>query len=134
MSLRERHQAAPPRPPVKVTVTGFPGYEGDYYVLRLTVGQKGRYEQRGVAKESIKGRVIQTIDISTMRERLLALTLCDASGKREFDESDEDLKILASLPADVAEVLYEAARKASALEEDKSPEELAGNSASGPLT
>jgi hypothetical protein len=127
-TLREKHAAAPKAAPRKITIA-VPGYEGDYYVRKLTVGERSRYEKSAIKATSIRGKVHQLVDPEQMRERLLALTLVNADGTRQYEETAEDMDFLASLPADVGEPLYEAARDHSGMsaEDDKELEELAGN-------
>jgi hypothetical protein len=129
VSLRDKHAAAGVRAPRKITLT-VAGYEGDYFIRKITIGERSRYDQAALKTESRKGKVIQTVDASQMRERLLALCLVDATGKREYDDKDEeDLKFLASLPADVGEPLFEAAQEENGMSKQDSDEleELAGN-------
>lgn len=125
MSLREKLSSAASSPPRKVTITTM-GYEGDYYVRGLTIGQRDRYEGACLKEKSVKGKLFQSVNTENMRARLLALCLVDADGTREFEESADDMAALAKLPATVGEPLFEAAREESGMSE-KDLEELAGN-------
>jgi hypothetical protein len=125
MSLRTQIENAGQRPPRRVVIT-VPGFEGDHFVRGLTIGERDAYEGACLVEKSFKGRVAQTVTTENMRARLLALCLVDESGTRLFAETKADLAVLAKLPADVGEPLFEAARVESGMSE-KDIEELKGN-------
>lgn len=93
------------------------------HVREITAKEKSQFEYELHTKKDAA--------LLTIRERLAALCLSDASGKRLF--SDDETKELASLPASVIDVVVEAARKLNGFDL-AAPEDTRKNSATAPTT
>lgn len=106
MSLRDKFKAAAaPRKPLKVQVEGL---SEPLYVRVMTVGERDAWEI--LALRSPSGKVPDDF-----RSRYLALTLCDESGGRLFN--DDEWPELASLDSGIVSNLFDVAAKHNKLSE-----------------
>lgn len=106
MGLKEQLQAAAgPRKPLKVQVDGM---DDPLYVRVMTVGERDAWEI--LAIRSANGKVPDNF-----RSRYLAMTLCDASGVRLFQ--DDQWQEIAALDSGVVSNLFDVAAKHNKLSE-----------------
>lgn len=106
MGLKEQLQAAAsPRRPLKVQVEGV---QEPLYVRVMTVGERDAWEI--LAIRSSNGKVPDNF-----RSRYLAMTLCDSSGTRLFE--DDQWQEIAALDSGVVSNLFDVAAKHNKLSE-----------------
>lgn len=110
----------PPRERVEI-----PELAGAVWVRGLTSSERDQFEGSNVRTDIIKGKVIPRVHHERMRARLLQQCLEDEDGNRLFEEAD--VAKLGKLRADVADRLFEVARRLSGITE-ADIEELKGNS------
>lgn len=89
-----------------------PEWGGDVFVRSLTGAERDKFES-GMIEQRGKS---QSVNLSNVRAKLAAMTICDEAGDRIF--SDMDVKMLAGKSALALNRVFEVARKLSGLAEE----------------
>jgi hypothetical protein len=98
------------------------------YLRELTAAQRDAYEAHRLRQRSDGRRSVVELHLRGTRGLMLALTLCDQSGKLLFREQDADE--LGGLPAAAADRLFEKALAMNGMDR-QADEELAKNLSRG---
>lgn len=103
---------------IQVELIEVPGWGGNVFVKGMTGAERDRFEASVIDVNSKK----QRIDMTDLRAKLCAETICDEGGKKLFTPSD--IKELTKKSAAALQRVFEVAQKLSGITDDD-VEELA---------
>jgi hypothetical protein len=93
-----------------------PEWETTVTIKELSGLERGRYERSIMSFDRKSGNIVP--ELTHARARLVSMSLVDEHGKRMFDDTEESLLTLGSLPSKGLDRIYEAAQELSGLSED----------------
>ena len=97
---------------IKVEKVSVPEWGGDVYVKGMTGTERDSFEASIV---NMRGKGTN-VDMSNVRAKLAAQTLCDESGEKLF--TDADIKALGKKSASALQRVFEVAQKLSGIGDD----------------
>jgi hypothetical protein len=100
---------------------------GELWIREMSASERGTLEESRWQSTEDGDIVRRRLDMSADRERLLVRTLCDADGKRIFEDGDA-LALGQCLPGRLADDLYTQASVLNGLNRKQEDEDLEKNS------